>query len=68
MSEQIQRSREQIVRMITETELTILDIRDANERFSKKYPQETLERNRQRIAIHEAILSLLKDIERKARP
>jgi hypothetical protein len=57
-----------IMLMINETELTILGMRDVVERFAKKYPQEQLDRNRQRIAIHEQILRLLKDIEGKTQP
>jgi hypothetical protein len=41
-----------IKQMINETELTILGRRDVLERFAKKYPQEQLDRNRQRIEAH----------------
>ena len=57
-----------IKHMITETHLTILGMQDLLERFAKKYPPHELERKRQRIAVHQTILKLLKDIEGKARP
>jgi hypothetical protein len=57
-----------IKHMLTETQLTILGMQDELERFAKKYPQHELERKRQRIAVHEAILRFLKDIEGNTRP
>ena len=57
-----------IKHMITEMHLTILGMQDVLERFAKKYPPEAQERNRQRIAVHQDILKLLKDIEGKTRP
>ena len=57
-----------IKRMIEETQLTILGMQDVQERFAKKYPQHELERKRQRIAVHEQILRLLKKIEEETRP
>ena len=57
-----------IKQMIDETQMTILGMQDVLERFAKKYPQHELERNRQRIAVHEQILRLLKQIEAETRP
>ena len=68
MGEQAGRSRAQIKQMINETEITILGMRDVLDRFEKKYPPEQVQRKRERIVVHESILSLLKDIEARARP
>lgn len=68
MSEQAERSRAQIRQMINETELVILGKRDVLKRFEIRYPIHEVQRMRQRIAIHEQILRLLKDIEGKTRP
>lgn len=56
-----------IKHMITETHLTILGMQDELERFSKKYPPHELQRKRQRIAVHQAILKLLQGIEGSSR-
>jgi hypothetical protein len=57
-----------IKHMIDETQLTILGMQDVLERFAKKYPPQVQERNRQRIAVQEQILRLLKQIEAETRP
>ena len=68
MSEKAEKSRAQIKQMINETEITILVMRYVLDRFEKKYPPEEVQRKRERIVVHESILSLLKDIEARARP
>jgi hypothetical protein len=57
-----------IKQMIDEITLTLQGRRDQQERFAKRYPPEVQERNRQRIAVHEKILRLLKQIEAETRP